>query len=207
MTDWTDVANSSVQPLAPLTSETVTALRDNPIAMAEGSSGAPTVEVAWHEIAGYLDTTDTSADITFGSVDVTGYQWLRIVGGYNSNISGAGLANFQVELNLSGFGWQTVFTYTPTNTATMVWFEIMNVDTSSSSQAGQKMSKCTILDSSNTNWAATSGSATTYLHMETEDRALVSGNNLRINPGSNSYQGSTGQATRFSLYGLKRTLV
>ena len=41
--DWVTISESQVDPNAPLTSELMTALRDNPIAIAEGSSGAPTI--------------------------------------------------------------------------------------------------------------------------------------------------------------------
>jgi len=41
MTDYTSIADSQVEPLSPVTSELMTALRDNPLAIAEGSTGAP----------------------------------------------------------------------------------------------------------------------------------------------------------------------
>ena len=46
MATWTDIANSQVQPYAPVTSELMTALRDNPQALAEGASGAPRIAVS-----------------------------------------------------------------------------------------------------------------------------------------------------------------
>lgn len=45
MTDYTNISNVSVEPLAPVTSELMTSLRDNPIAIAEGSVGAPNMYV------------------------------------------------------------------------------------------------------------------------------------------------------------------
>ena len=44
MADYTNISNVSVEPLAPVTSELMTSLRDNPIAIAEGSLGAPRVQ-------------------------------------------------------------------------------------------------------------------------------------------------------------------
>jgi hypothetical protein len=43
MADWTDIANTTLEPDAPLTSATMLALRDNPQAVAEGAAGAPRI--------------------------------------------------------------------------------------------------------------------------------------------------------------------
>lgn len=40
MADWTTIADAQVDPKAPVTSELMTALRDNPSAIAEGATGA-----------------------------------------------------------------------------------------------------------------------------------------------------------------------
>lgn len=44
MTSYIAITNSEVQPEAPITSELMTKLRDNPIAIAEGASGAPKID-------------------------------------------------------------------------------------------------------------------------------------------------------------------
>lgn len=44
MADWTTLADSQLDPDAPLTSELAYAWRDNPIAIAEGAVGAPRVQ-------------------------------------------------------------------------------------------------------------------------------------------------------------------
>ena len=41
MADWTELPDTSVDPDAPVTSDLMYALRDNPIAIAEGAPGAP----------------------------------------------------------------------------------------------------------------------------------------------------------------------
>ena len=46
MADWTTIADTQVDPNAPVTSELMTALRDNPIAIAEGAVGAPMISTA-----------------------------------------------------------------------------------------------------------------------------------------------------------------
>lgn len=43
MVDYVTITDAQVDPEAPITSELMTALRDNPIAIAEGAPGAPTV--------------------------------------------------------------------------------------------------------------------------------------------------------------------
>lgn len=50
MADWTSISNANVEPDAPWISATAFALRDNPIAIAEGATGAPRIK------AGGLDS-------------------------------------------------------------------------------------------------------------------------------------------------------
>lgn len=44
MADWTAISDSQLDPKAPVTSELMNALRDNPIALAEGATGAPIIQ-------------------------------------------------------------------------------------------------------------------------------------------------------------------
>lgn len=48
MADWTAIPDSVLDPDAPLTSDLAYAWRDNPIAIAEGASGAPYQDHIWH---------------------------------------------------------------------------------------------------------------------------------------------------------------
>lgn len=50
MTTYTTIANGSVAVGAIPSSSLMTAMRDNPIAMAEGSAGAPVVSTGWHPV-------------------------------------------------------------------------------------------------------------------------------------------------------------
>ena len=50
MTTWTTISNAAVAVGAIPSSSTVTALRDNPAAVAEASSGAPVVFAGWHPV-------------------------------------------------------------------------------------------------------------------------------------------------------------
>lgn len=43
MADWTTITETATDPDAPVTSSLLKALRDNPIAIAEGASGAPKI--------------------------------------------------------------------------------------------------------------------------------------------------------------------
>ena len=63
MVDWTTIADSQVDPNAPLTSELMTALRDNPTALAEGSVGAPRI------VDAALDT---------GAATTAGTNWVAL---------------------------------------------------------------------------------------------------------------------------------
>lgn len=46
MADYTTITDTQVDPEAPITSELMSALRDNPIAITEGASGAPQIQNA-----------------------------------------------------------------------------------------------------------------------------------------------------------------
>ena len=67
MADWTTISDTQVDPNAPLTSELMTALRDNPIAIAQGASGA---------------TRITDAALATGAATTAGTTWvnLRVAG-------------------------------------------------------------------------------------------------------------------------------
>lgn len=75
MTDYTSIADSQIDPKAPVTSELMTALRDNPIAIAEGAAGAPkiadkviyedTVVSSWVTVTGLGDFSGCFVDLYF----------------------------------------------------------------------------------------------------------------------------------------------
>lgn len=54
MTAWRDMPNSEFAQDAALKTETGVAFRDNPIAIAEGSTDAPYVQAAWHPYDGVI---------------------------------------------------------------------------------------------------------------------------------------------------------
>ena len=83
MTDWTTIADTQLDPKAPVTSELMTAMRDNPIAIAEGASGAPRIEASafassYYTAGGigtYCFARSTAGSTAFGNT-VAG-SWLR----------------------------------------------------------------------------------------------------------------------------------
>ena len=78
MTDYTSIADSQIDPKAPVTSELMTALRDNPIAISEGSSGAPKIKPEALNIylgdgASSGTTTGTTNILTVTDLDALDY--------------------------------------------------------------------------------------------------------------------------------------
>lgn len=59
MADWTNIADSALDPDAPVTSELAYAWRDNPIAIAEGAPGAPKIALKDLVAGGSLEMTIT----------------------------------------------------------------------------------------------------------------------------------------------------
>lgn len=51
MPDFTNITNASIAPDAPVTAELMTALRDNPLAIAEGADGAPRLRAGFNATA------------------------------------------------------------------------------------------------------------------------------------------------------------
>lgn len=63
MAQYTTITDTQVDPEAPITSELMTALRDNPIAIAEGASGAPRIDPS--TAVDWDSSTNTSAEINW----------------------------------------------------------------------------------------------------------------------------------------------
>ena len=69
MADYIGITEAQSNPFAPLTSELVKQLRDNPIAIAQGAAGAPRVERAAIEDAGINRVKlDTGTNSVSGSI-------------------------------------------------------------------------------------------------------------------------------------------
>ena len=119
MADYTTITDAQVDPEAPITSELMSALRDNPIAIAEGAAGAPRVEPiafsANYYTAGAVGTyvwarrTTGTADVAFGST-LAGSSLSPTSAAYGSNQSYIGPGAFTVGAALSGT-WRAMGTY------------------------------------------------------------------------------------------------
>lgn len=74
MADWKIIPDTDVDPDAPVTSELMYALRDNPVALAEGATGAPRVMgVALDTFIGYNNTPMTqSSPVAFVGLEGIG---------------------------------------------------------------------------------------------------------------------------------------
>lgn len=69
MADWFSIPNTSVDPDAPVTSNLMYALRDNPIAISEGAPGAPRIQDA------ALSNVVTAAGRNWVSNRITSALW------------------------------------------------------------------------------------------------------------------------------------
>lgn len=91
MTDWTTITDSQVDPKAPVTSELMTALRDNPAAITEGATGAPKIQTAAIQDAAVnrvkLKTATNSGSYSFGgdggsvTINMDSYSFFPSVSG------------------------------------------------------------------------------------------------------------------------------
>lgn len=120
MTTYTAIPDTSIDIDSPVTQPLMTALRDNPIAIAEGSSGAPSIETAafgttyYTEggIGTYCFAEGPTSDVAFGStasgsdLQPTSALWKA------DNIDGNGISDgeFDTGTALSGT-WKAMGTY------------------------------------------------------------------------------------------------
>jgi len=65
MADWTTIPDTQIEPKAPVTSELMTALRDNPVAIAQGATNAPKIAESWRTVSS-TSTSATLGDIEYG---------------------------------------------------------------------------------------------------------------------------------------------
>jgi hypothetical protein len=106
MTTWTDISNAAVSVGGIPSSATVTALRDNPMAMAEAATGAPVVFAGWHPYnkvavgdANSGVIYDSAVNGTVASVETPnfedGYEYRLLAANLSHN---AGSASLRLEL-------------------------------------------------------------------------------------------------------------
>ena len=84
MTDYTIISNTQVEPEAPVTSELMNSLRDNPLAIAEGATAAP--RVALKAISGTNTAIKSGLDGYQGGYFVVNYFMSTTLGGSGSAV-------------------------------------------------------------------------------------------------------------------------
>lgn len=101
MTTYTTIANNDIDQDSPITAPLVEALRDNPIAMAEGASGAPKIATR----------TEVGERIGAGDIDitVTGYSGA----GFFLSVAHSSGSNRTIGINVSDGTFGTTQTLCP----------------------------------------------------------------------------------------------
>lgn len=118
MADWFNISDSAVDPDAPITSELGYAFRDNPIAIAEGAAGAPSMlpGIAVHSAAGAVGTymwasrSSGDVDVSFGSTLAGSSLRPTSAAGSVTVGSGSGTASFDWGAAQSGT-WRAMGLY------------------------------------------------------------------------------------------------
>lgn len=105
MADWTDITDASVDPDAPVTSELAYAWRDNPIAIAQGSVGAPKVRSdALNLAAGSGNRTSIGTIFQLNSLDRVAAFYVSSAVTAGGASSGAVSISYQTSTN-GGTTW------------------------------------------------------------------------------------------------------
>lgn len=99
MADWTTIADTQVDPKAPVTSELMTALRDNPIAIAEGRANAPKVRTSFRNGS----VTASGSWLTLSTIDAGEGFEADIFSRYTTTAGQAG--NLQVAISDDNITW------------------------------------------------------------------------------------------------------
>lgn len=102
MADWTTITDSQVDPKAPVTSELMTALRDNPVAIAEGATNAPKIAESWRH-----SYVSSSSGIAMGDIELGGGARVDINAVSNDGGSGSTVAALLSYSTNSGSTWSS----------------------------------------------------------------------------------------------------
>ena len=198
MATYTNPTTLNNDPDDPLTSEWGEAAIQNPLAIAEGASGAPTVEVAWHLLETLTPTVDGT---TFAlATDVSAYRAIRLAG--VCKIVGATSSVVSVQINHGG-GWRTILTTASAN-AHAFDVEVNGVDNADSEGialiSGQHATGLALDRSSNT----VIGESTGVLGYSAQTGVVSA---IRITSAGLNFDAETsGDEPIFRLFGIKRTL-
>ena len=203
MAAWTTITTDSLLPGEPWTSAKANAVYENPQAIAEGASGAPEVEVAWHMLEVFTSAVDTNGELTL-TTDLTPYRAIRVVGGFNFDATGA---VFQVQV---GGSWSTVaqtgVLATGTGDALIFSFDMTNTDAGDTGMGFKTVTLNYCEYTSASNWQTTGVKGVPLSSMGLVSSAsAVTGFRINMTGGSADFLGSTGAPSKMTLYGIKRT--
>lgn len=103
MADWTNIPNGNIETGKPIRAIDGRALRDNPIAIAEGAAGAPRI-VALAMAGGRSLPTIGAADLSYAAI--TGLAAAREIGGFMQTMYSGGSSSFAISLSSNnGSSW------------------------------------------------------------------------------------------------------
>lgn len=187
MASWTEQSTNSLLPGQPWTSAKALAAFENPKAIAEGASGAPTMEVAWHLLeAKQAANADT---VVLFETDISAYRAIRIVGGAQ-NAAGNAL---QVDVDIKiGGTWRTAIATSGSISAVMMDVTIDRTDADDFKTATGIVAERT--------GAVSYNQQTGAVYMSIVENSGVA-TEVRVAAGASSFTA----ATEFNLYGIKRT--
>lgn len=187
MASWTEQSTNSLLPGQPWTSAKALAAFENPKAIAEGASGAPTMEVAWHLLeAKQAANADT---VVLFDTDISAYRSVRLQGGAQS-----GAANsLQVDVDILINGtWRTVVATSGSITTVMLDITIDRTD-------ADDFKTVTGLVAEKTGGASyDQATGAVYMAINNNSGAATQ---IRVIATAASFT----TATEFNLYGIKRT--
>jgi len=96
MTTYTPIANGSVDAGSPIDESLVTALRDNPIAISEGSAGAPKIQTAAYQDGSLTSAKLSQVALTSAAGDVS------LASGFNMGVYGSESTELVFKINATG---------------------------------------------------------------------------------------------------------
>ena len=203
MAAWTTIDTNALLPGEPWTSAKANAVYENPQAIAEGASGAPEVEVAWHLLEVLTSTVDTNGELTL-TTDLTPYRAIRVVGGFNFDATGA---VFQTQV---GGSWLTVAETTNlasgNGDALMFSINITNTDAGDTGMGFKvaTLNYCEYVSAANWQTTGVKGVPLSSMGL-VNSTSPVTGFRVNMTGGIADFLGSTGAPSKLTLYGIKRT--
>lgn len=117
MADWTTITDSQVDPKAPVTSELMTALRDNPIAMAQGATNAPRIAEKIQSALGQNEAWATIGNLSSGGGVYVDYHAICST---SSEFGEAGFVQFEISTDGSTFTDTKTIGYAPPSALSVV---------------------------------------------------------------------------------------